>query len=197
MPANLVDDGAVLVHPTKAFILRHIPVPEIFDEGHWEGTPGSPLSKVQYISKARWQEIQAGESVIHPELYDYLLRVHSAVETLFGSMEFELHTQRTYSSKGLPFHNDYDEDLASDDRELVRMASCVHNAGDEDRYLYFQRPDWSRHVEEFKLLIPAGRILAFGGQLAVDYDHGIPASDEAGTYRSVITRFSRWRDADD
>lgn len=191
VPENLVDDGAMLVHPAKAYILRHLSLPQTYaDPAFWENRE----LKDHYISARTYGEILSGRDLAPVDVVEYIGRLHASVETLYGDMEFDLHNQRTYSSNGLRFHKDHEDVTMMDETaHLVRMATCIHNAGDRDRYLVFQRPDWSNHIEEFKILIPTGRILVIGGQLITDYDHGIPASADVETYRSVITRFSKWR----
>lgn len=185
MPENVVDDGAVLVHPSKAFILRHLPTPERYQSDE-EWTHGRT-----YYSNTSSSKLEHGPD----EVQEYVGRLQESVATLFGPMDFDLHLTRTYSEQGLGFHPDHDNDYGVPEG-LIRMATCIHNATDEDRALHFRRPDWSGHTEEFSLPIPARRILVFGGQLITHYTHGIPPSAEATTYRSIVTRFSLWRDLD-
>lgn len=176
MSQNLADDAAVLVHPQKAFVLRHIPVPERYDE-HWDD------------SQDIYASVATNNLSMWPDLEDYVGRLHAAVETLFGSVDFDMHRSRGYPSGELTFHNDMEEFL---DDEVLRMVTCVHNATDEVRSLTFARPTWTNHTETFALTIPARAILAFGGSLITDYEHGIPADPSVVTYRSIVTRFCRY-----
>lgn len=165
------------MHPQKAFVLRHIPLLERYDNDHWEGFRGTYASA------------DAGGLDSMPDVAEYVARLHASVETLFGPMEFDLHHAREYPKGELPFHSDIDDPV---DRDVLRMVTCIHNAADETRSLHFARPTWTNHVESFALVIPPGTILAFGGSLTTDYEHGIPADPSVVTYRSVVTRFCRY-----
>ena len=194
MPANVLDAGAQLVHPAKAFILRHIPLPSVYE-------PWPDLARLRGSYRSE-RDVSPGEPVPRsddPELYDYLLRLHGAVETLFGPMDFDLHHPREYEpSEGLPYHQDHvDARDLMDDRTLVRMATCIHNASDTDRVLSFRRPTWTKHTEAFGLPVPSGTILAFSSDLITEYEHGIPPSEDINPIRSVVTRFSLWEENDE
>lgn len=180
MPQNLLDEGAVLAHPAKAFVLRHIPLPGRYSARYWED------GKITYINATHRNPFHN-----NPELQDYVLRVQNSVDTLFGSMDFDLHTTRAYGPEGLSFHSDLED--VEDPDDLIRMATCIHNATDQDRPLHFKRPTWTNHTETFSLNVPAMKILAIGGELITEYEHGIPPGPDVCNYRSVITRFSRWK----
>lgn len=181
MPEIVDHPGAQLVHPAKAYLLRHLDPAEQHVRRPGERT---------YLS--RGTTLTSSD----PEVSDYVLRLTLSVETLFGSMELDVHCTRQYKPDvGLEFHQDLDEpDLADD---LIRMVTCIHNVAEEDRTLTFRKPLWTGHTESFDLPIPAGAILAFGESLITDYEHGIPPSPDVEHYRSVVTRFALWKESDD
>jgi hypothetical protein len=183
MPQNLADDGAVLVHPAKAFVLRHIPVPERYEGDRWNDAKGM----YTYASSSMgayntWPDALG-------DVAEYCQRVHASVETLFGAIDFDMHHARDYPECKLEFHRDVEEYL---DGDVLRMVTCVHNATDDPRPLTFARPTWTKHTETFSLTIPPRAILAFGGSLITDYEHGIPSDPSVVNYRSIVTRFATY-----
>jgi hypothetical protein len=184
MSQNLVDQGARLVHPNKAFVLRTPMPPSRYLGDSWSDHPNG-----------YWSDTTTGSTEIpqtdDPELNDYLLRLHVAAETLFGPVGFDMHCARGYPPEGLAFH--CDAEGSDDGATLVRMVTCIHNVSDEDRPLHFARPTWTNHTESFTLVIPSMTILMFGNDLITEYEHGIPPGPDVANYRSVITRFSLWK----
>ena len=162
-----------MVHPAKAFLLRHIPLPEVYSPENW------PEDYRYYRFRGK-----PYDDIPDPEVVRYIDRLHASAETLFGPMEFQLHCNRSYTD-GLPFHSDME---GHEDDDVVAMATAVHNATDEPRALTFARPTWKDNIEKFDLIVPAGLILIFGSELATEYEHGILPGTRT---RSVVTRFMR------
>lgn len=180
---NVARDGALLVHPSKAYLLRHLPAPACYPRADEDWDPAMQVAG--YLSMNTTAESP------DPEVNDYILRLHASVETLFGTIDFDMHTVRNYPETGLEFHQD-----DSTEADLIKMVTCIHNAAIESRSLTFRKPTWTGHTESFNLQIPPDEILVFGESLITDYEHGIPPGPEVGEYRSLVTRFALWNNDD-
>lgn len=183
--------GAQMVHPRKAYVIRHIPIPEDYESLNWE-------DEFRLSNYYRTAPMPVGDTVptnVLPSVRDYLLRLTIGMDFLFGPVDFDLHCVRTYPQGELPFHNDLDEDFGveddMDDLVVTRAVTCIHNVTAINRPLHFQRKLWTGHMEEFPILLPAMSLVAFGDELIFDYEHGIPKSEEVKEYRSVVTRFKK------